>query len=104
MGGAVVVAVVAGLAGLALVVARGGLDGARFTVEVRGEGPGGVMVKGTVPGFSAAEIAEFVAELELPAGARIRGIPEGDRVVLRFSEQVPEHLHQRIRNVFYLHR
>lgn len=104
MSGAIAIAIVAGLAVLGVTVARGGLDGARFTVVVSGPGVEGVRIKGAVPGYSNAEIAEFVAGLELPAGSRIRGVPEGDRVVLRFSDEVPSHLHQRLRNVFYLRR
>ena len=82
-------------------VLRGGLDGAKFVVRVRGEGVEGIEVKGAVPGKSSAEVADFVAGLELPAGARIWGVPDRDRIMLRFSAQVPENLQQRIRNYFY---
>ena len=98
----VAITVLAAIAGLAVVVARGGLDGARFRVTVRGEGIEGVKVEGRVPGYGHDEVAAFVAELELPVGAKIRGIPQGDRVGLRFSDEVPPHRHQRLRNFFYL--
>ena len=104
MDGVVAIAIVTALAVLGFVVARGGLDGARYSIEIRAEGPEGVRIKGTVPGYSPGEVADFVAGLELPVGSRIRGVPEGDRVALRFSDQVPEHLHQRLRNWFYLRR
>lgn len=104
MGPAVIFAIVGGLAVLAFVVARGGLDGARYVITVRGEGELGVVIKGEVPGYAHNDVAEFVAGLEMPRGAQIRGVPEGDRVVLRFSSQVPSHLQQRLRNFFYLRR
>jgi len=104
VGGIVAIAIIAAVAGLALVVSRGGLDGARYTVSIRAEGLEGVQVKGSVPGYGVGEVAEFVAGLELPTGSRIRGIPEGDRVVLRFSDEVPERMQQRVRNFFYLKR
>lgn len=96
------IAIVLGVATLAVVVARGGLSGARFTITVRGEGPQGVHIKGTVPGHPSNVVAQFLGELQLPPGARLQGIPEGERVVLRLSPRVPEHLHQRLRNFFYL--
>lgn len=102
MGGTVAIAIVAGIAALGIAVARGAFDGARYVVRVTGPGPQGVRVKGSVPGYAPSEVADFVGGLELPAGASLRGIPQGDRVVLRFSAQVPEHLHQRLRNWFYL--
>lgn len=96
----VAIAIVLGVATLAIVVARGGLHGARFTITVRGPGPSGVVIDGDVPGLPANEIAELIAGLDLPRGARLWGMPEGDRVALRFSPTVPEHLHQRLRNFF----
>ncbi len=104
MGGVFAIGIVAGVATLAIVVARGGLSGARYTITIRGEGPDGVRIKGRVPGHADNEVAAFVAELELPKGARLWGIPQGDRISLRFSSSVPEHLHQRLRNFMYLHR
>jgi hypothetical protein len=95
---AIVVAVVV----LAVVVSRGGLSGARFTITVKGEGLAGIRIVGKVPGYDGGEVATFLAELDLPMGARLWGIPEGDRVALRLSSAVPEHLHQRLRNFFYL--
>ncbi|MCX4245929.1 hypothetical protein [Paraliomyxa miuraensis] len=98
------IAIVLGVAALAVIVARGGLSGARYTITVRGEGPEGIRIQGTVPGHPPGDVAAFLADLSLPEGARLMGIPEGDRVVLRFSSSVPEHLHQRLRNYFYLQR
>lgn len=100
----VAIAIVLGVATLAVVVSRGGLSGARYTITVRHDGPQGIHIKGTVPGHPANEVVAFLAGLSLPHGARIWGIPEGDRVMLRFGPTVPEHLHQRIRNFFYLKR
>ena len=82
-------------------VLRGGLDGATFVVRVRGEGAEGIEVKGNVPGKSGGEVAEFVAGLELPKGARIWAVPDRDRITLRFSAEVPENLQQRLRNYIY---
>lgn len=96
------IAIVVGVATLAFVVARGGLSGARYTITVQGEGLEGIRIQGTVPGRDSAEVAAFIAELELPRGARLWGIPDGDRITLRFSSAVPEHLHQRLRNFLYL--
>ncbi|MEX1365678.1 MAG: hypothetical protein AB1Z98_21300 [Nannocystaceae bacterium] len=104
MEGGIAIAVVVGIAALGLAVARGAFDGARFRVEVRGEGRQGIRVTGTVPGYAVSDVADFVGGLSLPVGSRIRGIPEGDRLTLRFSDEVPEHLHQRLRNWFYLRR
>jgi hypothetical protein len=100
----VAIAIVLGVAALWLVVARGGLSGARFTITVHGEGPSGVRIRGTIPGHALPDVAAFVAELGLPPGARLQGIPSGDRIELRFSPTVPEHLHQRLRNFLYLRR
>lgn len=108
----VAILIVLGVAALWLVVARGGLSGARFTITIRGttrgttrdEGPAGVHVRGTVPGHAVSEIVAFMTELDLPRGARVQGIPTGNRIELRFSPDVPAHLHQRLRNFFYLRR
>lgn len=102
MGGVYAFAIVAGVVVLAVVVARGGLSGARYTITIQGEGIEGVHIKGTVPGHDDGEVAAFLAELELPAGARLWGIPDRERIMLRFSSAVPEHLHQRLRNYLYL--
>jgi len=104
VGGLFAIGIVVGVATLAVVVARGGLSGARYTITVRREGPDGIRIKGSVPGHAHNEVAAFLAQLELPNGARIWGIPDGDRISLRFSPSVPEHLHQRLRNFMYLHR
>jgi hypothetical protein len=80
-----------------------GLGDATFVITVRGPGVEGVHVLGEIPGHASSEAAGFVAGLELPEGAKIWGIPDRDRIMLRFSAEVPEHLHQRLRNFFYLH-
>ena len=100
----VAIAIVLGVIALWLLVARGGLSGARFTVTIHGEGPAGVRIRGTVPVHATSDVIAFVASLGLPRGAQLQGIPTGDRIELRFSPAVPEHLHQRLRNFFYLHR
>jgi hypothetical protein len=84
-------------------ILRGGLGDAKFVVRVRAAGVEGVQIEGQVPGHGTQEVAAFVAGLELPPGAKIWGVPDRDRIVLRFSAEVPEHLHQRLRNFFYLH-
>jgi hypothetical protein len=101
---AVALVIALGVVVLWLVVARGGLSGARYTITVRGRGPAGVHIQGTVPGHTTPDVAAFIAELGLPPGARLQGIPRDDRVELRLSPAVPEHLHQRLRNFFYLKR
>ena len=82
-------------------VASGGLGDAKYIIRVTGEGETGVVLKGEVPGKSEASVAEFIAGLELPRGAKIWAVPDRDRLTLRFSSQVPDHLQQRIRNFFY---
>ena len=72
----------------------------RSLFEVRVDGRGAT-VRGTVPGLAAGDVGEFVESLRLPNGARIRGLPDGDRYRLEFSPQVPASEHQRIRNFFY---
>ncbi len=81
----------------------GGIGDAKFVVRVSGPGPEGVQIRGDVPGHGEGEVAEFVAGLELPEGAKIWGIPDRDRIQLRFSSDVPDNLQQRLRNFFYLH-
>jgi hypothetical protein len=94
-----VVAVVA--AAVIWKIASGGLGDAKYVIRITGDGAEGVVLEGEVPGKSEATVAEFIAGLELPKGAKIWAVPDGDRVVLRFSTQVPDHLQQRIRNFFY---
>ncbi len=98
----IAIAIAIGVGVLWVVVARGGLSGARFTITVRGDGPAGVHIDGAVPGHTTPDVASFIAELELPRGARVRGLPHGERIELWFSPSVPEHRHQRLRNFFYL--
>lgn len=101
---AVAIVIVLAVVALWLIVARGGLSGARFTITIRGAGPSGVHVRGAVPGHPSSDVAAFVAELGLPSGARVEGLPSGNRIELRFSPDVPAHLHQRLRNFIYLRR
>lgn len=100
----VAIAFALGIAVLWLIVARGGLSGARYTITVRGNGPSGVHVQGSVPGCPTPDLADFVASLGLPHGARVQGIPRGDGIELRYSPSVPAHLHQRLRNFLLLRR
>jgi hypothetical protein len=100
----VAIAIVVGVVALWLVVSRGGLSGARFTITVRGDGPSGVQVTGSVPACTTPDVADFIAGLGLPHGARVQGIPHGDHIELRCSSHVPEHLHQRLRNFLLLRR
>jgi hypothetical protein len=90
----VVVAVVAVIWKLA----SGGRDDARFVLTVSGPGVEGIALRGEVPGQSAEEFIAFIASLELPAGARIWGIPDGNRLALRFTA-VPDGPQQRVRNL-----
>lgn len=78
-----------------------GVGYSKFDVRVEGAGVEGVRVEGTVPGHSEGDVREFVASLELPSGARFWGIPDRERFQLGFTN-VPEHLHQRIRNYLYM--
>lgn len=79
---------------------RGGMGDAKFVVRIKGPGADAVEVTGEVPGYSVGEVTEFVGGLELPAGGRIWGVPDGERIQLRFAN-VPEGLQQRLRNYFY---
>ncbi|MBN2496294.1 MAG: DUF3634 family protein [Deltaproteobacteria bacterium] len=72
---------------------------ALFEIRVRQDG---VRLRGQVPGRRAPDILEFVTSLRLPAGSRVRGLPDGHRFRLQFSEQVPPGLQQRIRNYLFL--
>lgn len=80
---------------------RGGMGDAKFVIEVKGPGVEGIQIKGDVPGYTQPEVADFVAGLELPEGAKIWAVPDRDRIQLRFSSQVPDARHQRLRNFFY---
>lgn len=71
-----------------------------FAIRVHGKR---VEVSGLVPGHSVADVGDFIASLKLPAGARIRAVPDGERFRLEFSPQVPAGERQRIRNFLYLH-
>ena len=96
----VIIAIVVVAAAVIYKFASGGLGDAKYVITVRGPGADGVAIKGAVPGKSETDVAEFVAGLELAAGAKIWAIPDGDRMVLRFTS-VPDNLQQRCRNYFY---
>ena len=81
-------------------VLRGSEADARFVVRVTGEGAEGVTIRGDIPGHDHVSVREFVAELGLPEGAKILGIPDGERFRLEFAD-IPDDLHQRLRNFFY---
>jgi hypothetical protein len=100
MGPFVIIAVAVVAAVVIWKVASGGLGDAKYVIKVSAEGIDGVSIKGEVPGKSQTDVAEFVAGLELTAGAKIWAVPDRDRLVLRFSN-VPENLQQRCRNFFY---
>jgi hypothetical protein len=53
-----------------------------------------------VPGHDSIALADFVATLELPVGAKFWGVRDRGRMALRFSG-VPEGPQQRLRNVIY---
>jgi hypothetical protein len=89
------------IAAVAFKILGGGLSDAKFVVTVEDEGTDGVKIKGEVPGYSHGEVADFIAGLELPKGAKIWAVPDRDRIQLRFNSAVPETLQQRMRNFFY---
>lgn len=70
-----------------------------FEVRVRA---GGVEVHGSVPALARGDAVEFLNSLKLPAGARIRAIPEGRGMRLLFTKDIEEEDRQRIRNFFYM--
>lgn len=80
---------------------RGDIGAARFVVRVQSDDPTDIAIKGEVPGLSHGDVVEFVGGLELPKGSKIWGVPDRDRLVLRFSSEVPENVQQRMRNFFY---
>jgi hypothetical protein len=90
--------VVVAVAAIVWKVATGGRGDARFVLTVNGPGIEGIEVRGQVPGIGADELTEFVAKLELPKGAKIWAVPDGDRLALRFTN-VPEGPQQRVRNL-----
>lgn len=103
MGGSYIVGglVLLAVAAVVFKILGGGMGDAKFIVTVEGEGPDAVKIKGEVPGYSHGDVAEFIAGLELPSGAKIWGVPDRNRIQLRFNSTVPETLQQRLRNYFY---
>lgn len=97
MGPIVLAVVIAAVGWGAYKIATGGLSDARFSIKV---GAGGPELKGSVPGKSDGDVLAFVADLELPPGAKIWAVPDGDRLQMRFSGNVPANIQQRMRNYF----
>lgn len=95
-----IIVVLVAAAALAVVwkLARGGRGDARFLLSVNGPGAEGITMRGEVPGQEREDFIAFVAALELPVGAEIWGVPDGDRIALRFKD-VPEGPQQRVRNM-----
>lgn len=97
MGPIVLAVVIAAVGWGGYKIATGGFSDARFSIKV---GAGGPQMKGSVPGKSDSDVLAFVADLELPVGAKIWAVPDGDRLQMRFSGNVPDNLQQRMRNYF----
>ncbi|MBL4683350.1 MAG: DUF3634 family protein [Nannocystaceae bacterium] len=96
--GPIVAAVVLGAIGWGLYkAATGGLSDAVFVIKVRS---GTVTIKGSVGGKAHNDVIEFVGSMALPDGAKISGVPDGDRVRLRFAGDIADNLQQRMRNYF----
>ena len=89
------------VAGVAWKLLRGGLGDASYVITVRGEGREGVQIRGSIAGKDDEDVRDFVARMELEAGAKIWAVPDGRRMILRFNGKVPENLQQRCRNYFY---
>lgn len=79
-------------------VRQGGTWGAVFVLTV--DASGEVTLAGSVPGKSDGDAREFVADMELPAGAKIWAQRDGDSLRMQFSDDVPDNLRQRARNYF----
>jgi hypothetical protein len=100
MGGPIAIGALVVLLGLVAYKLLGGATGdAKFVVRVGADAT--VTVRGDVPGLSEGAVIEFVAGLQLPAGAKFWGVRDGDRIALRFSGDIPDNLQQRTRNFFY---
>jgi hypothetical protein len=100
MGGPIAIGAVVLILGLvAYKILGGGLGDAKFVITVAPDGT--VVVRGDVPGLTEGAVVDFVTGLELPPGSKIWGIPDRERIMLRFSGAVPDNLQQRTRNFFY---
>jgi hypothetical protein len=95
-----VVVLVAVLVAVVWRIVLGDRHDAAFVVEVVGPGTEGVKIEGAVPGHDAGSLADFVATLDLPVGAKFWGVQDRGRMALRFRG-VPEGPQQRLRNVIY---
>jgi hypothetical protein len=94
----VIVLVAAAVLAVLWKLGRAGRGDARFLLTVKGPGAEGITMRGEVPGQEREDFIAFVAALELPVGAEIWGIPDGDRIALRFKD-VPDGPQQRVRNL-----
>jgi hypothetical protein len=63
-----------------------------------------VAMRGSIPGRAGGEIIDFIAGLELPEGAEIRGLRDGSSTRFAFNGAVPDSERQRIRNFLMLRR
>ncbi len=79
-------------------VRRGGTWGALFVLAVGPQGE--VSLQGSVPGKSDGDARDFVAQMELPPGAKIWARRDTDALRLQFTADVPDNLRQRARNYF----
>ncbi len=68
-----------------------------LVVRVLAEGSVGVRIDlvGGVPGRTREAIRAFVADLDLPPGAVLWAIRDGNELRIRGNHRVPEHLQQR---------
>ena len=95
------IALAAAVALVAWLVARLARPGETCRIDVRGRR---VTIRGALPGRSSTEIVDFVASLQLPDGARIRGVRDGAATRFLFNDAVPDSERQRIRNFLALRR
>lgn len=76
------------------------LDDSRFVIRIA-EG-NVVLAKGKVPKSFLRELRSFVKEEKLTVGT-LRGKLRETYIRLVFSREIPEFLHQRIRNIWHIH-
>lgn len=72
-----------------------------FEIRVRRRG---IKVRGELPRHSPVEVKEFIASLNLRSGSCIWAHPAEQGFRLRFTDDVPEIMRQRLRNFLYLPR
>ena len=93
------IAIIALVVLVILVIKKLGQAGSLFTLLVL---KNDVQLKGEIPGWRASDVREFIRSLNLPVGATIKGVKDGDRFRLVFSNQLDGDTCQRIRNFLYL--